>query len=44
MTNMIQKIKKKIDPAMVKKIKIPLLRYIYFAFLESEKIGDEFRK
>ena len=32
------------DKAEITLMKIPLLRFIYFIFLESEKISDEFNK
>lgn len=36
--------KENIDHTKIKFLKVPLLNYIYFTFLESEKISDEFNK
>jgi len=33
-----------VDNEKVKHLKVPLLNYIYYTFLESEKISDEFNK
>lgn len=33
-----------VDPVKIGAMKVPLLEYIYFTFLESEKLNDEFNK